>query len=72
MTTSRESAIPDNKARASVRHEIRGRLAHSADMLEKPGNGVLSENIGNTGPYGFRALVTMRSSLIDSLFEPTW
>ncbi len=66
-TRANNHSIAVSKALASVRYEIRGRLAHRAEVLEKQGYEILSLNIGNPGLYGFRTPETMRLAMIENL-----
>ncbi|NIV18158.1 MAG: aminotransferase class I/II-fold pyridoxal phosphate-dependent enzyme [Woeseiaceae bacterium] len=50
-----------------VKYEIRGQLAHHAEVLEKRGYEIISLNIGNPGLFGFRTPETMRLAMIENL-----
>ena len=52
---------------ASVRYEIRGRLARRALEMERLGYEIVSLNIGNPGVFGFRTPETMRLAMIENL-----
>jgi alanine-synthesizing transaminase len=52
---------------ASVRYEIRGRLARRAHEMERLGYDIVSLNIGNPGAFGFRTPETMRLAMIENL-----
>ncbi|MFO1465222.1 MAG: aminotransferase class I/II-fold pyridoxal phosphate-dependent enzyme [Steroidobacteraceae bacterium] len=52
---------------ANVRYEIRGRLAHRAQELERRGYDIISLNIGNPYAFGFRTPETMRLAMIENL-----
>lgn len=52
---------------ASVRYEIRGRLARRALEMERLGYEIISLNIGNPGAFGFRAPQTLRLAMIENL-----
>lgn len=52
---------------ATVRYEIRGRLARRALEMERLGYEIVSLNIGNPGVFGFRTPETMRLAMIENL-----
>ncbi len=52
---------------ASVRYEIRGKLARRALALERLGYDIVSLNIGNPYAFGFRTPETMRLAMIENL-----
>lgn len=52
---------------ASVRYEIRGKLARRAQEMERMGYDIVSLNIGNPGAFGFRTPETMRLAMIENL-----
>jgi alanine-synthesizing transaminase len=52
---------------ANVRYEIRGKLAHRAQALERMGYDIVSLNIGNPYAFGFRTPETMRLAMIENL-----
>ncbi|MGH8311623.1 MAG: aminotransferase class I/II-fold pyridoxal phosphate-dependent enzyme, partial [Steroidobacteraceae bacterium] len=52
---------------ATVRYEIRGRLARRALEMERLGYEIVSLNIGNPGAFGFRTPETMRLAMIENL-----
>ena len=52
---------------ATVRYEIRGRLARRALEMERLGYEIISLNIGNPGAFGFRTPETMRLAMIENL-----
>jgi alanine-synthesizing transaminase len=52
---------------ASVRYEIRGKLARRAHEMERMGFDIVSLNIGNPGAFGFRTPETMRLAMIENL-----
>ena len=52
---------------ATVRYEIRGRLARRAHEMERLGYEIISLNIGNPGAFGFRTPETMRLAMIENL-----
>ena len=52
---------------ATVRYEIRGRLARRAHEMERLGYEIVSLNIGNPGAFGFRTPETMRLAMIENL-----
>jgi alanine-synthesizing transaminase len=52
---------------ANVRYEIRGKLAHRAQVLERMGYDIVSLNIGNPYAFGFRTPETMRLAMIENL-----
>jgi alanine-synthesizing transaminase len=52
---------------ANVRYEIRGKLAHRAQDLERLGYDIISLNIGNPYAFGFRTPETMRLAMIENL-----
>jgi len=60
-------AIKTSEALTDVKYEIRGQLAHRAEVLEKRGYEILSLNIGNPGLFGFRTPETMRLAMIENL-----
>ncbi|MBS0613550.1 MAG: aminotransferase class I/II-fold pyridoxal phosphate-dependent enzyme, partial [Proteobacteria bacterium] len=51
----------------NVRYEIRGKLAHRAQELERRGYDIISLNIGNPYAFGFRTPETMRLAMIENL-----
>jgi alanine-synthesizing transaminase len=51
----------------SIRYEIRGKLAHRAQGLERLGYEIISLNIGNPAAFGFRTPETMRLAMIENL-----
>ncbi|MBS0396277.1 MAG: aminotransferase class I/II-fold pyridoxal phosphate-dependent enzyme, partial [Proteobacteria bacterium] len=59
--------IRPSSALASVRYEIRGRLARRAHEMERLGYDIVSLNIGNPGAFGFRTPETMRLAMIENL-----
>lgn len=65
MSTPQTVKISDGLA--SVRYEIRGRLARRAHELERMGYEIISLNIGNPGAFGFRTPETMRLAMIENL-----
>jgi alanine-synthesizing transaminase len=52
---------------ATVRYEIRGKLARRALELERQGFDIVSLNIGNPYAFGFRTPETMRLAMIENL-----
>jgi alanine-synthesizing transaminase len=62
-------AIKPSQNLKNVRYEIRGQLARRAHELERQGYEILSLNIGNPGPFGFRAPETMRLAMIENLSQ---
>jgi alanine-synthesizing transaminase len=52
---------------ATVRYEIRGKLARRALELERRGYEIISLNIGNPYAFGFRTPETMRLAMIENL-----
>ncbi len=60
-------AFRPSSALRQVRYEIRGRLASRAQELERRGYEIISLNIGNPGPFGFRTPETMRLAMIENL-----
>ena len=64
--TSRRTIAPSDGL-ASVRYEIRGRLARRALEMERLGYEIISLNIGNPGAFGFRTPETMRLAMIENL-----
>jgi len=60
-------AIKTSEALTDVKYEIRGQLAHRAEVLEKRGYEIHSLNIGNPGLFGFRTPETMRLAMIENL-----
>jgi alanine-synthesizing transaminase len=52
---------------ATVRYEIRGKLARRALELERLGHDIISLNIGNPYAFGFRTPETMRLAMIENL-----
>lgn len=50
-----------------MRYEIRGKLAHRAQALERLGYDIVSLNIGNPYAFGFRTPETMRLAMIENL-----
>ncbi len=60
-------AIKASRSLTNVRYEIRGQLARRAQDLERQGYEILSLNIGNPGPFGFRTPETMRLAMIENL-----
>jgi alanine-synthesizing transaminase len=63
----RKESVRKSDTLADVKYEIRGRLAHRAEELEKRGYEILSLNIGNPGLFGFRTPETMRLAMIENL-----
>ncbi|HJS21065.1 MAG TPA: hypothetical protein VJ764_00285, partial [Steroidobacteraceae bacterium] len=59
--------VTPSEALASVRYEIRGRLARRALEMERLGYEIVSLNIGNPGVFGFRTPETMRLAMIENL-----
>jgi alanine-synthesizing transaminase len=59
--------VTPSEGLASVRYEIRGRLAHRALEMERLGYEIVSLNIGNPGVFGFRTPETMRLAMIENL-----
>jgi alanine-synthesizing transaminase len=59
--------ITASEALATVRYEIRGRLARRALEMERLGYDIISLNIGNPGAFGFRTPETMRLAMIENL-----
>jgi alanine-synthesizing transaminase len=64
--TLRKSVRPSDGL-ANVRYEIRGKLAHRAQALERLGYDIVSLNIGNPFAFGFRTPETMRLAMIENL-----
>jgi len=64
---STPSTIRVSDGLASVRYEIRGRLARRALELERLGYDIVSLNIGNPGAFGFSTPETMRLAMIENL-----
>jgi alanine-synthesizing transaminase len=59
--------VRPSPALASVRYEIRGKLARRAHEMERMGFDIVSLNIGNPGAFGFRTPETMRLAMIENL-----
>jgi alanine-synthesizing transaminase len=59
--------VTPSEGLASVRYEIRGRLARRALEMERLGYEIVSLNIGNPGVFGFRTPETMRLAMIENL-----
>ena len=59
--------VTPSEGLASVRYEIRGRLARRALEMERLGYEIISLNIGNPGVFGFRTPETMRLAMIENL-----
>jgi alanine-synthesizing transaminase len=64
--TTRKSFKPSDGL-TNVRYEIRGKLAHRAQELERRGYDIISLNIGNPYAFGFRTPETMRLAMIENL-----
>jgi alanine-synthesizing transaminase len=64
--TQRKPVRP-SEGLANVRYEIRGKLAHRAQALERLGYDIVSLNIGNPYAFGFRTPETMRLAMIENL-----
>ncbi len=64
---TQEAPIRSSDALRNVKYEIRGRLAHRAQELERMGHEIISLNIGNPGAFGFRTPETMRLAMIENL-----
>jgi alanine-synthesizing transaminase len=64
-----EPTIRPSDSLRHVRYEIRGRLAHRAQELERQGYEIVSLNIGNPKAFGFRTPETMRLAMIENLAE---
>ena len=64
--TTRKSFKPSDGL-TNVRYEIRGKLAHRAEELERRGYDIISLNIGNPYAFGFRTPETMRLAMIENL-----
>jgi alanine-synthesizing transaminase len=64
--TQRKPVRP-SEGLASVRYEIRGKLARRALALERLGYDIVSLNIGNPYAFGFRTPETMRLAMIENL-----
>jgi alanine-synthesizing transaminase len=64
---SNDTVIKPSQSLKNVRYEIRGKLAHRAQELERQGYEILSLNIGNPGLFGFRTPETMRLAMIENL-----
>jgi len=60
-------AVRASEGLASVRYEIRGKLARRALALERLGYDIVSLNIGNPYAFGFRTPETMRLAMIENL-----
>jgi alanine-synthesizing transaminase len=60
-------AVRPSPGLASVRYEIRGKLARRAHEMERMGFDIVSLNIGNPGAFGFRTPETMRLAMIENL-----
>ena len=60
-------AVRASDGLASVRYEIRGKLARRALALERLGYDIVSLNIGNPYAFGFRTPETMRLAMIENL-----
>jgi alanine-synthesizing transaminase len=65
MTQRRPVGASDGLA--SVRYEIRGKLARRALDMERLGYDIVSLNIGNPYAFGFRTPETMRLAMIENL-----
>jgi alanine-synthesizing transaminase len=52
-----------------VRYEIRGPLARRALELERAGHEIIKLNIGNPGAFGFRMPESMRSAMVENLYQ---
>lgn len=52
-----------------VRYEIRGSLAHRADVLERSGFEITKLNIGNPGAFGLRMPDSMRRAIVENLHQ---
>jgi alanine-synthesizing transaminase len=65
MTQRRSVRASDGLA--SVRYEIRGKLARRALAMERLGYDIVSLNIGNPYAFGFRTPETMRLAMIENL-----
>jgi alanine-synthesizing transaminase len=59
--------VTPSEGLATVRYEIRGRLARRALEMERLGYEIVSLNIGNPGVFGFRTPETMRLAMIENL-----
>jgi alanine-synthesizing transaminase len=59
--------VRPSEALQHVRYEIRGRLAHRAQELERAGYEIISLNIGNPRAFGLRTPETMRLAMIENL-----
>jgi alanine-synthesizing transaminase len=64
-----DPAIRPSAALRHVRYEIRGRLAHRAQELERAGYEIISLNIGNPRAFGLRTPETMRLAMIENLAQ---
>src|SRR5688500_13559249 len=62
-----KSTLRPSPILATVRYEIRGRLARRAHEMERLGYEIISLNIGNPGAFGFRTPETMRLAMIENL-----
>jgi alanine-synthesizing transaminase len=62
-----ESHLQPSDSLRNVRYEIRGKLAHRAQGLERLGYEIISLNIGNPAAFGFRTPETMRLAMIENL-----
>ena len=60
-------AVRPSEGLASVRYEIRGKLARRALAMERLGYDIISLNIGNPYAFGFRTPETMRLAMIENL-----
>jgi len=64
---TQKAPISASEGLASVRYEIRGRLARRAHEMERLGYEIISLNIGNPGAFGFRTPETMRLAMIENM-----
>src|SRR5713226_5874469 len=67
MDMTQRQSIRPSEGLATVRYEIRGRLARRAQELERLGYEITSLNIGNPYAFGFRTPETMRLAMIENL-----
>jgi alanine-synthesizing transaminase len=59
--------VKASDALRGVRYEIRGSLANRAHEMQRRGYEIVPLNIGNPGPFGFRAPENMRLAIIENL-----
>ncbi|HMK85670.1 MAG TPA: aminotransferase class I/II-fold pyridoxal phosphate-dependent enzyme [Steroidobacteraceae bacterium] len=64
---TQRKAVRSSDGLASVRYEIRGKLARRALEMERLGYDIVSLNIGNPYAFGFRTPETMRLAMIENL-----